>query len=442
MAQDIAVKGEGELVGAVGALKEPKVMATVLVVDDDLQLRHALTRELRSYGYEARSAGGYDEALQCLRERPYDVLLTDLRMEGRDGMDLIVALRESSPGTRPVLMSAHASARDSQRALDLGAVRVLSKPFDSQEMLHAVECAAECAGGFMGSVHGMSLVDMLQMFHYGRRSLSVRVLGGVPAAVHMRDGQIVHAEYGAEQGDAALALILRMPAGSLRTSSLEAVKPSIRRDFQELLLDQLRVLDEQHRDSAAPGARVLADDALFSELEDPDAKSDGPASKVIVPQSPFGSSSTSGERPVIRVPEKRKTMDKINIACQRVVKAVDGAVACGVIDIETGTVLGIHNESDYSEEQNDMVAAATKDLFRGPSVARIEAMVRYHRGDEEQADHCFEEIQLTSKHNLHFAKTLRSGRAVIMLVTKRSTSVGMGWAQLKAAIPVLERLMP
>jgi hypothetical protein len=58
------------------------------------------------------------------------------------------------------------------------------------------------------------------------------------------------------------------------------------------------------------------------------------------------------------------------------------------------------------------------------------------------AEHCFEEIQLTSKHSLHFAKTLRSGRAVIMLVTKRSTSVGMGWAQLKAAIPVLERLLP
>jgi CheY-like chemotaxis protein len=440
MAHDKAAEG-GALMGAIGALKEPKVVASILVVDDDLQLRHALTRDLRAHGYEVRSAGGYDEAVQCLRERPFDVLLTDLRMEGRDGMDLIVALRESSPGTRPVLMSAHATARDSQRALDLGAVRVLSKPFDIKEMLHAVECAAEYAGGFLGSVHGMSLVDMLQMFHYGRRSLSMRMFGGVPAAVHMRDGEVVHAEYGGEQGEAALAAILRMPAGSLRTSSLEPVKPTIGRDFQELLLDQLRVLDEESRDGLEPHVAPLGVDA-FSDLEDPDMKTDGPASKVIDSPSPFASSNTSGERPAIRLPEKRKTLEKINIACQRVVKAVDGAIACGVIDLETGTVLGIHNDSDTSEEQNDEVAEATKDLFRGPSVRRIEAMVRYHRADNEAGEHNLEEIQLTSKHNLHFAKTLRNGRAVIMLITKRSTSVGMGWAQLKAAIPVLERLMP
>ena len=87
-------------------------------------------------------------------------------------------------------------------------------------------------------------------------------------------------------------------------------------------------------------------------------------------------------------------------------------------------------------------SAATKDLFRGPSVTRIEAMVREQRGDDETGERYFEEIQLTPKPNLHFAKTLKGGRAVIMLVTKRSTSLGMGWAQLKAAIPVLERLMP
>jgi hypothetical protein len=74
-------------------------------------------------------------------------------------------------------------------------------------------------------------------------------------------------------------------------------------------------------------------------------------------------------------------------------------------------------------------------------VARIEAMVR-RRGEEPDSEHFFEEIQLTSRHNLHFAKTLKGGRAVVLLVTKRSTSLGMGWAQLRSAVPVLERLIP
>src|SRR5262249_51993255 len=154
--------GGGASMAAVVALNEPKMAASILVVDDDPQLRHALARELRAHGYDASSAGGYSEAMQCFRERAYDVLLTDLRMEGGDGMDLILALRESAPGTRPVLMSAHATARDSQRALDLGAVRVLCKPFDTREMLHAIECAAEYAGGFLGALHGLSFVDVLQ----------------------------------------------------------------------------------------------------------------------------------------------------------------------------------------------------------------------------------------------------------------------------------------
>jgi len=416
-------------------------MASILVVDDDLQLCHSLTRNLRAHGYEARSAGSFGEALHCLREHPYDVLLTDLRMEGGDGMDLIVALGESSPGTRPVLMSAHVTARDSQRALDIGAVRVLCKPFETDEMLQAVERAAESSGGFLASLHRLSLVDALQMFNYSRRSLSIHVLGAVPAAVHMRDGQLVHAEHGGERGEVALGAILKMPAGSIRTCALEAVTESISRDFQTVLLDQLRQLDEGVRDSNLPQTPDF--DAAFSAVEDEPSDAEEPSPETDGSGCPFGrSGAASGARPTVRRIEKRKTMEKIDIACERVVTAVDGGVACGVIDLETGNLLGIHNIRDYDDEQNDVVAAATVDLFRGPNVSRIEAMVRGERGDLENGEHYFEEVQLTSKHNLHFAKTLKGGRAVIMLVTTRSTSLGMGWAQLRAAIPILERLMP
>ncbi|HTV22127.1 MAG TPA: hypothetical protein VMG12_25730, partial [Polyangiaceae bacterium] len=56
-------------------------------------------------------------------------------------------------------------------------------------------------------------------------------------------------------------------------------------------------------------------------------------------------------------------------------------------------------------------------------------------------DRGFEEVQLASRHTYHFAKTLGSGRAVILLVTSRNTSLGMGWAHVRAAIPIFERLL-
>jgi hypothetical protein len=129
-------------------------------------------------------------------------------------------------------------------------------------------------------------------------------------------------------------------------------------------------------------------------------------------------------------------------ACRNIVTAVDGAVACGVVDLETGMLLGIYNSSGYTQTLNEIVAAATMDLFRGPNIARIQQMVRQHRGLPENGEHYFDEIHVTSKNNFHFAKTVKGGRAVVMLVTRKNTNIGMGWAQLKAQLPVIEPLVP
>lgn len=135
-------------------------------------------------------------------------------------------------------------------------------------------------------------------------------------------------------------------------------------------------------------------------------------------------------------------MGKIDDACKAVVNQTDGAVACGVVDLDSGMLLGIHNSAAYTQTLNEIVAAASMDLFRGPNVGRIEQMVRSHRGHAENGEHYFQEVHVTSEHNYHFCKTLKKGRAVIVLVTKKSTSIGMGWAQLKAAIPQVEPLVP
>jgi CheY-like chemotaxis protein len=426
-------------VAANAASVASKLMASILVVDEDREQCHSLVRALRAQGYAASSAATFSDAIAAARESHYDVLLTDQRIQGGDGMDLILGLREASPGTRPVLMSANATARESQRALDLGAVRVLSKPFEVDEMLQAVERAAEYAGGFWASVHGISLIDTLQMFHYSRRSLSVRFLGSIGATLHMRDGQLVHAEHGELRGEEALAAILRMPAGSLQTFALESVPQTIFKDFQGVLLDQLRQLDEQERDSKLP-QHTEALDADFSELDDGLGEDDTGLRRAPSPESLGRPSAASGERRAVRA-TKRSTLEKVDIACERIVNAVDGALACALIELGTGAVIGIHNSLGFSVEQGEAVAAATVDLFRGVSSSRIESIVRLQSSGARSDDHAFEEVQLTSKYTHHFAKTLGSGRAVILLVTSRSTSLGMGWAQVRAAIPIFERLL-
>lgn len=135
-------------------------------------------------------------------------------------------------------------------------------------------------------------------------------------------------------------------------------------------------------------------------------------------------------------------MGKIDDACKEVVAKVDGGVACGVVDLDTGMLLGVYNNAQYTQTLNEIVAAAAMDLFRGPNIGRIEQMVRQHRGVPENGAHYFQEIHITSENNYHFCKTIKGGKAVMVLVTKKTTNIGMGWAMMKTVIPLVEPLVP
>jgi hypothetical protein len=132
----------------------------------------------------------------------------------------------------------------------------------------------------------------------------------------------------------------------------------------------------------------------------------------------------------------------IDASCRQVVEKVEGALACGVVDLGSGMLLGMYNAAAGATLLDELVAAATMDLFRGSSVDRIERMVRQHRGLPERNGQRLEEIHVTSIRNFHFAKAIAGGRAVIVLVTAKSTNIGMGWAQLKAVIPEVEARVP
>jgi CheY-like chemotaxis protein len=220
-------------------------MTSVLIVDDDAAFRTTIGRDLGEQGFAVSLAQNGAEAAGILERDAIDILLTDLRMPGTDGIDLLDRVRSLSPRTRAILMSGFASARDYQRALECGAVRVLCKPFTSAELLQAIRQAVDCETGFRGSIHGLSLVDLLQMFHFARRSVAIVVDGWAPGHVFLEDGRIIHAVYQDLVGVPALHAILAMPAGSLRTMVLAPDTPhSIAGDFDALLLDALRSLDE------------------------------------------------------------------------------------------------------------------------------------------------------------------------------------------------------
>jgi DNA-binding response OmpR family regulator len=233
-------------------------MTAVLVVDDEPMLARSLCRELSQHGFQAHASSTADEGLALMERYAIDVLVTDLRMRGAsDGIALLEKTRHTSPHTRTILMSGHATARDYARAVELGAVHVLCKPFSTSELVDAVRQAAECESGFRGRLHGLSLIDVLQMLHFSRRPVRLIVDAPRPGTIDMKDGAIVGASCGEEVGELALAELLAQPTGVLTSDVLPAtVRRTVHRDFQHVLLDALRIVDESRSAPQPPEAPV------------------------------------------------------------------------------------------------------------------------------------------------------------------------------------------
>jgi two-component system, NtrC family, response regulator HydG len=116
-------------------------MARLLVVDDEVRYRDLYAQTLARAGIEAAQAGSAEEALELLGEGPVDMVVSDVRMPGQDGLFLLRRARERWPALPFLLVTAFADVRGAVDALKLGAVDYLAKPVDLDELLAAVHDA-------------------------------------------------------------------------------------------------------------------------------------------------------------------------------------------------------------------------------------------------------------------------------------------------------------
>ena len=113
----------------------------VLVVDDEQGIRDSLKRMLERQQYSVLLAGNGKEGLDALRTEKVNVVLTDLRMPGMDGMDLLKAARTVAPETEVIMMTAYGTVDTVVNPVKLGAYTFIKKPFKIGEIRHTVQRA-------------------------------------------------------------------------------------------------------------------------------------------------------------------------------------------------------------------------------------------------------------------------------------------------------------
>jgi len=119
--------------------KVPNPKPIVLVVDDDVHILEVLTARLSSAGLQVLTATDAHRAMDLLKAHPVQLLISDVRMPGKGGMDLLAEALALRPDLPVIFLTAYGTIPDAVQAVKAGAVEYLTKPFDGRELLQKLQ---------------------------------------------------------------------------------------------------------------------------------------------------------------------------------------------------------------------------------------------------------------------------------------------------------------
>ena len=138
--------------------------ATVLIIDDEPHIRRLLRGTLERAGYRAIEAGTARAALDAVADQQPEIVLLDLGLPDRDGMELVPLIRQRSKAA-VLIVSARDATDEKVTALDLGAIDYVTKPFDTEELLARVRVALRSLivadGGQSQIASGDVVIDLI-----------------------------------------------------------------------------------------------------------------------------------------------------------------------------------------------------------------------------------------------------------------------------------------
>jgi DNA-binding NtrC family response regulator len=114
---------------------------SVLIIDDEAAIRESLETLLELEGYGVESAATGEEGLARIGERSFDLVLLDLALPDRHGMDLLAEIRVQDPGLSIIMVTAYGTVENAVRAMQAGAANFVQKPWDNEKLLADVRAA-------------------------------------------------------------------------------------------------------------------------------------------------------------------------------------------------------------------------------------------------------------------------------------------------------------
>jgi DNA-binding NtrC family response regulator len=112
---------------------------TILLVDDEIVVLKVLSRELKAEDYVVTAVSSGSDAISALQDTSYDLVITDITMEGIDGLDVLKATRKIAPQTLVIVITGYSNSRSAKEAKRFGVDDFLVKPFEMEELLSSIQ---------------------------------------------------------------------------------------------------------------------------------------------------------------------------------------------------------------------------------------------------------------------------------------------------------------
>jgi DNA-binding response OmpR family regulator len=226
--------------------KSPKI----LIVDDEESMVFSIQDYLSSYA-ECLGATSYEEAISILvKNTGIAAVISDIRMPGKDGFDLLIWLRENRPQVKVIMITAYGSPSVRSLAKQKGAVRYLEKPLDLEHLLELVRQLLE-RKGFSVALKDMELADVLQFLSFANKTAKVQIFNplGEEGEIGLDGEEILWIRTGMKEGEEAFYEIMSWQGGSFEVFPLEkgvrlSGEKKISVPLSFLLLEEARRRDE------------------------------------------------------------------------------------------------------------------------------------------------------------------------------------------------------
>ena len=212
----------------------PGLAGAVLIIDDEAEIRESLQTLLEMEGFVVETADTGEAGLQRIGEQPFDLVLLDLALPGRDGMDILAEIHAQEPRLPVIMITAYSTVENAVRAMQSGAANFIKKPWDNEKLLADVRAAV---GWRRAEEENIQLKRALkQRYNFenivGKSEVMLKIFDLVAQVANSRSTVLLQGESGTGKEVIAKALHLNSPrhdrpfvpvnTGSMPTDLLES----------------------------------------------------------------------------------------------------------------------------------------------------------------------------------------------------------------------------